>query len=81
MKVQLKNKKKENDDDDALFLDKRPLNIPYINIYMLLDMKEVSVSKNKITDHIIENLPADNDRYYIKHEEGSNMFKVLEDPQ
>ena len=50
--------------------------IPYINIDILVDSAE---SENKIMDHIIQSLPADNYRYYIEHEEGSNAFKIRED--
>ena len=48
---------------------------------MPLVTKEASASAKKIIDHKIKNLPFDNKSYYIKHEEGSNTFKVLEDPQ
>ena len=36
----------------------------------------MSVRENKIINHILTNLPADNDRYYLEHEEGSNAFKI-----
>ena len=55
--------------------------IPYINTDMPLDIKVALVRENKIIDHIIKNLLADNDKYYIKHEEESNTFKILEDSQ
>ena len=51
--------------------------IPYINIDVPIDTKE---SENEITDRIIQNLPANNDSYYIDHEEGSNTFLIKEDP-
>ena len=54
--------------------------VSFINTYILLDKKE-SLSSEKKNGHIIRNLPADNNRYYIEHEEGSNTFKILEDPQ
>ena len=55
--------------------------IPYINNDVPVDTKVASVHENKIIDHIIKNLPPDNDRYYIDQEEGSNTFKILEDLQ
>ena len=51
--------------------------IPYINIDVPIDTKE---SENEMTDRIIQNLPANNDSYYIDHEEGSNTFPIKEDP-
>ena len=48
---------------------------------MLLVTKEASAWENKMIDHVIKNLPVDNNRYYIEHEEGSKTFKDLEDPQ
>ena len=83
------------DDDDVLFLNKQPLHpdhrlkqkakrlqldvetlieVPFVNIDVPLDTKESSV-------RIIKKLPADNNKYYIEHEEGWNTFKILEDPQ
>lgn len=53
--------------------------IPHMNIDVPSDSQEALVPKNKIIDHIIKHLPADNVRYDIKHEEGSNMLKVLEE--
>ena len=54
--------------------------VSFINTYILLDKKE-SLSSEKKIGHIIRNLPGGNNRYYIEHEEGSNTFKILEDPQ
>ena len=51
--------------------------IPYINIDVPIDTKE---SENEMTDRIIQNLLANNDSYYIDHEEGSNTFPIKEDP-
>lgn len=53
--------------------------IPYININTdgPIDTTE---NENKIMDLIIQNLTADNNRYCIKHEEGSNIFSIKEDP-
>lgn len=51
--------------------------IPYINIDVLVESSE---SENKIMEHIIHWLLADNDRYYIEDEEGSNTFEMREDP-
>ena len=36
----------------------------------------MSVRENKIINHILTNLPADNDRYYLEHEDGSKTFKI-----
>ena len=47
--------------------------IPYINIHVPIDSTK---RKDKIMDHIIRSLLADNDRYYIKQEKGSNTFKI-----
>lgn len=55
--------------------------IPFINVDILLDTKESSAKENKIIDHIIRNLSADNNRYCIEHQEGLNTFKILENPQ
>ena len=51
--------------------------IPYINIDVPIDTKE---SENEMTNRMIQNLPANNDSYYIDHEEGSNTFPIKEDP-
>ena len=51
--------------------------IPYISIDAPIDIKE---SENEMTDRIIQNLPVNNDSYYINHEEGSNTFPIKEDP-
>ena len=51
--------------------------IPYINIDVPIDTTE---SENELTDRIIQNLPVNNDSYYINHEEGSNTFPIKEDP-
>ena len=51
--------------------------IPYINIDVPIDTKE---SENEIMDRIIQNLPANNDSYYIDHKEGSNTFPIKEGP-
>ena len=51
--------------------------IRYINIDVPIDTKE---SENEMMDRIIQNLPANNDSYYIDHEEGSNTFPIKEDP-
>ena len=68
-------------DLDRLEFDNETLlEIPYINIDVPLDRKEVLACKNRITDHIIKNLPADNDRYYIEYKKGSNTL-ILEDLQ
>lgn len=40
--------------------------IPSINIDFPINTTE---SENTVMDHMIQSLPADNDRYYIKHEE------------
>lgn len=50
--------------------------IPYLNIDVPADSTE---SKNKIMDNIIQSLPANNDRYYMEHEDGSNTSKIRED--
>ena len=55
--------------------------ISYVNINVSVDTKEASGQKNKIIDHIIKNLSANNNRYYIKHKEVSYRFKIFEDPQ
>ena len=55
--------------------------IPFIIIGVPLDIRELSAHENKTIDFIIRNLPADNDRYYIEHEEGFNRFKILKDSQ
>ena len=52
--------------------------IPYINIDVPIDTTE---SENEMTDRIIQNLPVNNDSYYIDHEEGSNTFPIKEDPK
>ena len=55
--------------------------IPFI-IIVPLNTKETSACKNKITDHIIKHFLSElTMRDYIEHEEGSNTFKTLEDPQ
>ena len=51
--------------------------IPYINNDVPIDTNE---SENDMTDRIIQNLPANNDGYYIDHEKGSNTFPIKEDP-
>ena len=51
--------------------------IPFIKTDVPIDLTE---SQNKIMDHIIQSLPPDNGRHYIEHEEGSNIFKIREDP-
>ena len=38
------------------------------------------VSESEIIDWIMDNLPIDNDTYYIDHETGSNVFTVKEEP-
>ena len=48
---------------------------------MWLLTEEASAGKNKMIDHIIKHLSVDNNRCYIKHDEGSNTFNVLQDPQ
>ena len=50
--------------------------IPSINIDFPINTKE---SENTVMDHMIQSLPADNDRYYTKHEESSNTFSIRED--
>ena len=47
--------------------------IPYINIDVPIDTKE---SENEIMDRIIQNLPANNDSYYIDHEEVLTPFQL-----
>ena len=37
--------------------------------------------ENRIVSRIIKSLPADNDRTYIEHEDGSQTFKILENPK
>ena len=51
--------------------------IPYINIDVPIDTKE---SENEMMDRIIQNLPANNNSYYIDHKEGSNTFPIKEGP-
>ena len=36
-------------------------------------------SEDQILDRIIENLPKDNDKYYIEHDEYLNMFMITLD--
>ena len=36
-------------------------------------------SEDQILDRIIENLPKDNDKYYIEHNEYLNMFMITQD--
>lgn len=55
--------------------------IPLIDIDVSFDTKESIAHKNEIINQIIRNIPLDNDRYCIEHEEGSDTFKILEDPQ
>lgn len=57
--------------------------MPFINIDVPLYARDVStreiiyiiIINNINTDHIMRNLPDDNDKHYIEH------FKILEDPQ
>lgn len=53
--------------------------IPYININTDAPI-DTTENENKIMDLIIQSLTADNNRYCIKHEEGSNTFSIKEDP-
>ena len=46
---------------------------------MPFDEKAAKERENRIITHIIKNLPAVNDFYYIEHEEESQTFKCLED--
>ena len=50
----------------------------FINIDVPIDLTE---SKNKIMDHIIESLHTDNNGHYVEHEEASNTFKIMEEPE
>ena len=43
-----------------------------LNKTILFDVSKIN--EEKIIDKIIENLPADNDKLYIAHEQGSNPF-------
>ena len=51
--------------------------IRYINTDVPIDTKE---SENEMMDRIIQNLPANNNSYYIDHKEGSNTFPIKEGP-
>lgn len=43
--------------------------------------KEMSRVYNRTMDGITKNMLPDNDYYFSEHEEGWNMFKILEDPK
>ena len=83
LKVEIKDENENDNDDEVLFLDKPPLHpkpktlefdaetlteIPFF-INVPLDTKESSALNIKVIAHIITNLLADNDKYYIEHEE------------
>lgn len=55
--------------------------IAYIDIYVSFNKKATKERENRIIDHLIKNLPDNNDHYYIEHEESLQTFKVLEDPK
>ena len=88
LKVEIKDENENG--NDVLFLDKPPVDakpktlefdaetlteIPFINIDLPLHTKESSARDIKVIAHIITNLPADNDKYYIEHEEYIQDFR------
>ena len=48
---------------------------------MPFSKKAMKERENKIVDHITKKLPADNDRDYIGHEDGSQTFTILVNPK
>ena len=55
--------------------------ICYIEIDVRFYKKATKERENRIIDHIIKNLLASNDCYYIEHEQGLQTFTILEDPK
>lgn len=49
-----------------------------INKPLVFNLKKTR--EDQIIERIIENLPKDNDEYYIEHRKDSNMFMIKQDP-
>ena len=49
----------------------------YVNKSLVFNLKKTS--EKKILDKIIQNLPWDNDKYWIERREGLNMFMIKQD--
>ena len=47
---------------------------------MSVNKKEIAEIENRIISSLIKNLPENSNHYNIEHEERSNTFKVMEEP-
>ena len=49
----------------------------YIDKAFLFDLRKTS--EEKIFDRLLENIPDGNDKYYTKHTDGTNVFRIRTD--
>ena len=72
MKGRLKNTKKPKTDIQTLS------EVPYINVNAI-DSTNKEKREDVIVDQLIQNLPSENDRFYIEQNSKANTFKIRED--
>ena len=73
-------KKKITEGSSASLLHNLEFNPPdCINKPLVFNLKKAR--EDQIIERIIENLPKDNDEYYIEHRKDSNMFMIKQDPK
>ena len=71
--------KKITEGSSASLLHNLEFNPPdCINKPLVFNLKKAR--EDQIIERIIENLPKDNDEYYIEHRKDSNMFMIKQDP-
>ena len=53
---------------------------PYIDVDLTLNFANKGQREDAIFDQLLQNLPVDNNRFYIEHDKETNTFTVKEYP-